>query len=240
MSRRMHRILLAITAMLTIGLTATAAGAAQPSAEQMLAQLDGLETAYARKYVSDDSLGFITPVATTASTPDTLTVDVLEFGTKEDVASAYDNVMTGLVARAILGRMDVDLEQETIAGLGDQAVLFSGVTEHGEHVALLGVQDGNLGILVLAWGDDASMLDTMMAFAEHMVAAEPGSDSVSVDDRGVATGGTFVIMPDEGDTDILNGLVPLFDYDLLLNGGTEPLGSTEHHHHAGPDATPGS
>jgi hypothetical protein len=226
---RLHRIMLAMVVMLTIGLTATAASAAQPSAEQMLAQLDGLETAYARKYVSDDSLGFVTPVVATASTPDTLTVDVLEFGTEENVADAYDNVMTDLVARAILGRMDVDLEQEQIDDLGDQAILFTGVTEFDEHIALLGVQDGNLGILVMAWGDDASMIDTTMAFAEHMVAAEPGDGPVNVDDRGVATGGTFEIMPGSEDSDVLNGLVPLYDYDLLRDGGTEPLGHGQDH-----------
>lgn len=235
MPNRIHKILLAICAMLTLGLTATTASAAQPSPEQLLAQLDGLETAYARRYTSDRNLAFVTPAVSTASTPDRLVISVLEFGTEEDVSDAYDSVMTGLVAGAILGHGGGNLDQEEIDGLGDRAILFSGVTESDEHVALLGVQDGNLGILIEARGDDASMLDTMMAVAEHMVDAEPGDDPVSVDDRGVATGGTFDIMPDMDDPDVLNGLVPLYDYDLLLNGGSEPLESDHHHHD---EATP--
>src|SRR5690606_41409574 len=104
---RIHTLLVASCAVLTLGLTATTASAAPPSPELLLAQLDGLETAYARRYTSDRNLGFVTPAVSTASTPDRLVISVLEFGTEEDVSDAYDSVMTGLVAGAILGHGEI-------------------------------------------------------------------------------------------------------------------------------------
>lgn len=237
-----RRRFLGMAALAPLALAATPASAAQLSPEQVIARLDGLQTAYSRKYIADREFGFVTPVVATESTPDVVTVTVLEFERANQVAAAFESTMNGMVARMILNRSDIDLEETTVDDLGEQAHLYSGIGEGSdepEYASLLAVQDGNLGILVQAYSPDPSLEDTMMAFATYMVEAEPGTGEVTITETG-ATGGTFDIMPGAEETDILNGLVPMYDYDLLLDGGSHPLGDDGHgHDHDGtPEASP--
>jgi hypothetical protein len=230
--------LLALLALLATPALVVHDVAAQPSPEQVLSRLEGLETAYARRYDGAQNYDFNlgpTPVVTD-STPDRLIAMVLEFGTDEQVSDAFDNVLNGLVVGAILGEIGMDLDRSEVEGLGDRASLFVGQTD--EHAALLAVQDGNFGIIIHAYGEDDAIHETMMDVARYIVDAEPGTAPVAVDDFG-ASGGTFDMMPGQDDREVLNGLVPMYEYDLLLNGGTEPLGGPGHRHDA-PDATPES
>jgi|GEM_PF-5182860 len=243
---KLVRYALTLFAIFTLAGIGHIATAAQPSPEDMLSQLDGLQSAYSRKYVSSDHrLGFPTPVPANPSTPvtpdqftpDIMLVTVLEFETADQVTQNFGSVMNGFTAKLILGESDIDLEETGINDLGDRAIVYTGETgtpEDPEQAMLLVVQDGNLGFLISAWGPDASMAVTLTQVAAFMVEAGPGSDPVTVDGMS-AQGGTFDIMPDATDSEILHGLIPLYDYDLLLNGGTEPL---EHLDHASPEATP--
>jgi hypothetical protein len=245
--RMTRRALLgAAVATVTIGLARPAA--AQMSPEEILLQLDGLESAYARKYISaDPTLGFAMAeagVATPAAwvepdqaTPDTMLVTVLDFETEADAASAFNTRLNGLTARLLLGDPELSLEERAIDGLGDVAMLYTGVDETGdepEHVALMGVQDGEYGYLIEAWGVDGSLVKTVEGFGRFMAAAEPGDGPVEVGEYG-ASGGVFELMPDMGEPEVLHGLVPMYEYDLLLDGGDEPLG---HPHDHEDDATP--
>jgi hypothetical protein len=205
--------------------TAAMPVAARQDQGQLLSQLDGLTSAHARKYIADRELGFASPVAADASTPDILLATVLEFDTTTNATRAFDTAMHGLAARAILGDMELDLAETAIDGLGDRAVLFTGVRDAidgPEQVALLAVQHGNLGILLSSWGPDPAMLDTVRAIAEYMVDAEPSTEPVTIDGSDV-TGATFAIMPSYDQKPLLRGLVPMWDYDLLHDGGEEPL-----------------
>lgn len=220
---------LSLVAMLSLGMAASTAFAAQhqQGPEQMLAQLDGVQTAYARNYIAASELSLATPVAADLSAPSTMTVTVLEFETEAQVADAFENTMNGFVASMILGEPDLDLEESVVDDLGDRAMLYTGVEEvvdGPQQVALLAVQDGNLGILIQASGPDAAMIDTVKSVAAFMVEAEPGDTPVTVDGPW-ATGGTFDIMPTQAnaDAEVLHGLVPMWDYDLLRNGGDEPI-----------------
>lgn len=245
MTRR--ALLGAAVATATIGLARPAP--AQMSPEDLLLQLDGLEGAWARKYLSTDrDLGFSMDdagVATPAAwvepdeaTPDTLLVTVLDFETEADATSAFNTRLNGLTARLLLGDPELSLEETVIDGLGDVAMVYTGVDETGdepEHVALMGVQEGELGYLLEAWGVDGSMVKTVEGFARFMVAAVPGDGPVEVGEVG-SSGGVFELMPGPEDGEVLHGLVPMYDYDLLLNGGEEPLS----HRHDRPEgeATP--
>lgn len=235
-----RRMFVASSAILALGVATRPASATQLSPEDMLTRLDGLQTAYSRKYIADREFGFVTPVTATESTPDVLTVTVLEFENADQVAAAFDSMMNGMVAKLILGRSGIDLEHTMVDDLGDRAHLYSGVTEDSdepEYASLLAVQDGNLGILVQAYSPDPSLEDSMMTVASFMVEAEPGTGEVVIDDLG-ASGGTFDIMPGRDELDMLGGLVPMYDYDLLLDGGTHPLGDEGHGHDSTPEASP--
>lgn len=244
---RMTRRALLGAAVATAAVALARPAAAQMSPEDVLLQLDGLEGAWARKYLTGDSpigvaihdAGVATPASwmeADEATPDTLLVTVLDFETADDATSAFNTRLNGLTARMLLGDPELALEERVIDGLGDVAKLYIGIDETGdepEHVALMGVRDGALGYLIEAWGVDGSMVKTVEGFARFMIAAEPGDGPVEVDEAG-ASGGVFEVMPGPADGEVLHGLVPMYDYDLLLDGGEEPLG----HRHPEDAATP--
>ncbi len=227
MTRTIRLVMLTLASALALAAAIAPVAARQDDqgTGQMLSQLDGLTSAYSRKYIADRELGFASPVAADMGTPDILLATVLEFGTTADATDAFDTAMHGLAARAILGNMELNLTETAIDGLGDRAVLFTGVRDTidgQEQVALLAVQDGNLGILLSSWGPDPAMLDTVRAIAAYMVDAEPSTAPVTVEGPEV-TGSTFAIMPSYEQKPLLRGLVPMWDYDLLRDGGAKPL-----------------
>lgn len=242
----MPRNVTLLFALLIAALMNPASSAAQITMEDMLLRLDGLQTAYSRKYVSASEMGFASPEAQDPTVPSLVLVTVLEFETEEHVADAFDGVLNGLVAKLIIGEPDMDIDATTIDDLGDQAELFSGSYEtydgSTEHGALLALQDGNLGFLITAYGLDSAITDTMTDIAGFMVDAEPGTDPVTPQFPAATTGGSFDVMPAADDADVVHGLVPMYDYDLLLNGGTEPIDHMEDdmHDHLHDEATPTS
>ncbi|HWV23284.1 MAG TPA: hypothetical protein VNZ58_03765 [Thermomicrobiales bacterium] len=227
MPKRLKALVISLIALLTLGLAVQPA-VAQPSPEQLLAQLDGLQTAYARKYIADREFGFATPVLANQSTPDILLITVLEFDTGEHATSAFDGMVNGLVARMLLGDSHLDLDETNIEALGDQALLYTGTADGidgPEQRALLAVRDGNLGFLITTYGGDISTPDLMREIATSMTESTPGDGRVTVAD-GLATGSTFDMMPGRDDYGTY-GLVPMYDYDLLSPGGEQhPLEDT--------------
>lgn len=235
---RMTRRALLGAAMATATIGMARPAAAQISPEDLLLQLDGLEGAWSRKYIADRKLGFATPAVADDATPDTLLATVLDFATVEDATRAFATRLNGLTARLILGEPELSLEETAIDGLGDRAAVYTGVRDHHEpeHVALMAVRDGDLGMLLSAWGADGSIVKTVEGVARFMVAAAPGDGPVEVGEFG-ASGGVFDLMPTMADAELLRGLVPMYDYDLLRDGGEEPLEHIEHDP-AGDEATP--
>ena len=70
------------------------------------------------------------------------------------------------------------------------------------------------------------MAETMLALGEFMVEAEPGSGEVDLTGGGQSSGGTWDTLPTAADSEILGGLVPVYDYDLLVsNQPIEPEAS---------------
>lgn len=212
-----------------LGSTMLSPASAQDSPIDMLKFLPGLETAYSRAYRSADDLPLkqtATPDATAA--PDatsSLTVTVLEFESPDDVTTAFSVALNDEIAGQLMGNPDIEFSvSEQVDGLGDQGHLYLSDEDMGHAhpiSGLLAVQDGNLGFLIQAEGDDETIQDRMTAVAEFMIDAEPGDGPVVVDDVGAASGGTFDVMPTTGDEDALGALFPTYDYNLLVS--THPL-----------------
>lgn len=211
MMSTLRNLTFALAAVLMLGGTVPPATAAQTSPEELLTQLDGLQTAYARKYIAGRDLSFTTPVVSDTSTPSTMLVTVLEFETDADVSTAYATALNGLIVRALLGESDIELEETQIDRLGDPAVLDTGVVETSDgpgHQSLLAVQDANLGILIDASGLYGSTNVVLANIARFMVEAELGHEQVTVSEYR-ASGGTFEIKPAMAEADLLRGLVPM-------------------------------
>jgi hypothetical protein len=196
---------------------------AQESPEEILQYLPGLKSANARSYVSTaDELGLVpagTPKATPASTGvSRVYATVLEFSNEITLTTTWAVMVNEDLFATISGESGLEFTVTRPDDLGDQALLGLGTNEHDETTGVLIVQDGNLGLLISAEGDDAEVVEsTLRAFAGHMVAAEPGTGAVTIDPLNGSTGGTWDVLPGAEDTDLLGPLIPLHEYDLLAS-----------------------
>ncbi|HWK79316.1 MAG TPA: hypothetical protein VNP95_01045 [Thermomicrobiales bacterium] len=234
-------IALAIIAVMLGGMavTAQAARAAQASPEDLIASLDGLESAYARRYISGDLLpayASATPVATPeASDPSLtdLTITILQFAKEEDAANAWTLTSGSLVAGAIIHEHPADLTGTTVPDLGDGSAMYLlADASDGETGAagILFVRDGLTGIIVEGNGEasNAALGERLQEIARFVLAHEASTPEVTVVAEGVATGGAFDRMPGRDDGAVLRGLIPMWDYDLTVSNS--PI--------TDPDATP--
>lgn len=215
-------------------LTAVTPGAsAQDSPLDLLPLLDGLESANARRYVSHQHLGLppeaATPVSDEQAAASFVEVTVLEFGTPDDVSHAFDMFVNDAMVRGILGEDEMEYTVSEPVELGEQASLYVVPSGAGDsYSGLLLIQDGNLGLLISAKGDTEAIQETLMAFGEFMVNAEPGG-VVVLGGHADSTGGTWDVMPAADDREVLGDLWPMYDYDLLVSNS--PIEAPE-------DATP--
>jgi hypothetical protein len=214
------RVVFAMALLLGVGGAITPHGAAQGAPEDMLRYLDGIESAYGRRYISADviALGLLpTPETTAPHAAHTVTVSVLEFEESGNAAFVFSTVLNDDIATGIVGG-DGEFEVSTPTNVGDQAHLFVDIDEaHGDSAisALLAVQDGNLGFLITATGPDKAITETLEAFANFVIEAEPGDSDVALRAPANSTGGTFDVLPGVDDAEFLQNLVPMYDYDLL-------------------------
>jgi hypothetical protein len=226
----MIRTTLAMFAMLAsmLALARAPAGASTQDEEPtgFLRMLDGLETAYARRYDPEhehdhgNGVKNVSREATPSGvpTPDRVTTTVLEFtdadAASEAVAMLQNDIAVGLVTGDHGASVD-DLEP---IDLGDQGFLYLGEPDdNGEPTDALVALDGNLGIIVTVNGPADSIEPNLMAFTGFVLDAEIESDEVQIGEFADSTGGTFGLMPSAGDTAVLNGLMPMWDYDLLIS-----------------------
>jgi hypothetical protein len=144
---------------------------------------------------------------------------VLEFGSVDDVIAAFMLVNSDQVIALLVGEPGVTIADAERVDLGDGGLLFIIEPEEpGDDVeGMLLVRDGNLGFIVSVRGTDETIADTLLAFGEFMVNAEPGADPVVLDGVSGSHGGTFDTLPSFDDTDVLNGLVLMYEYDLLAS-----------------------
>ncbi|MGN6484780.1 MAG: hypothetical protein ACTHMX_10285 [Thermomicrobiales bacterium] len=217
--------------------------AAQLSPEELIASLDGLESAYARRYVSGDDLAGnhhhqyanATPSATPGARDPSLTaltITILQFASEDDAANAWSLTSGSLVAGAVIQENPADLTGTALPDLGDAGMVYllSDATD-GEANAegILFVRDGSTGIIVEGSGEtsNAALGGRLEAIARFVLAHDASTPTVTVVAEGVATGGAFDRMPGRDDGAVLRGLIPMWDYDLTVSNSpiTAPDGT---------------
>jgi hypothetical protein len=190
-----------------------------------LRTLDGLETAYARRYDpanEHDHANGIKDVSSEATpsgvpTPDRVTTTVLQFTDADAAAEAVALLQNDVAVGLVTGDHGATADDLEPLDLGDQAFLYFGEPDDdGELTGALVVLDGNLGIIVTANGPAASIEPNLMAFTGFMLDAEIKSDEVRIGEFANSTGDTFDLMPSADDSEVLNGPVPMWDYDLPI------------------------
>lgn len=210
---------------------------AQSDSSELLHQIPGLESAYGRRYAPADDLSWGDfPVEPTEQTPHYMLIMALTFESELMLRGVMSSLLNGSIAGMILGRSGNDLNETSLPTLPDGNILYFNEDESEGHpyASLLVVPVGNVGYLINSEGDDAALQVTANAVGEFLAEAEPGDAPVTVKAEGVAVGGPFDAMPGTEDLELLNGLVPLFDYDLLVSDSPIlPPGAT-------PEASPAS
>jgi hypothetical protein len=185
-------------------------------------QPDGLQSAYGRIYMLDVESMMATAGAgdslDPASTPLIGRVAVFTF---EDAAAAEEGI--GQLSDMTAGDAfeGADAGKEEIDDLGDTAYQYTGEVEVEAgltaNMTLLIVQD-DAQILMAAVVGGADPDAMARSWVEFMLDAEIGDDEARLVDDGTSTGGAFDLMPGADDEDLLQGLLPIADLDLLAEG----------------------
>lgn len=201
---------------------------------EMLAQIPGLRSAYARRYNPVDDLQHIqiddADIEVTEETPDHLVVIALEFGSATELTSVLGMMLNADTAGLILGDSGIELTEEPVGDLPRGSMLYYGNEADGEYRSLLVIPVDNIGYAITTRGATDAVQVTSDAIGAFLVEQEPSDTSVVVADEGVAEGGVFETFPGVDDLEMLNGLIPMYDYDLLVS--ESPILPT--------DATPGA
>lgn len=183
----------------------------------LLDQLPGLEAAWAKRYDHPDRHrheDHATPLATDLTTRQ-LSATILAFDTEANATLTFAMGLNEEIAATLLSAELTSFAAPQDLNLGDQATLFV-ASEEGEMSALLAIRDGNLGYLVTAWGEDDDVVGSVRAVGQFMVEAEPGDEDIVFEEFGESHGGLFDLFPRDGDS-ALQGLMPMFEYDLLVS-----------------------
>lgn len=229
LTRRSLRLtgLLAL-AFMTILAAQPAAVAAQSDPIGILKQLPGLKNAYARKYMSADMVAppsAATPVAGQRQL--VVTATVLEFTSPATLALAERFALNDTTIRQMLGEPTGTIAKSDADAAGPNAVIYLVRTDIGDgnaHALLIAHHD-NLAFLIRADGPEAALKPALTRFGSYMMQAEPGTGRAVENPPIESTGGLWDVFPRAGDKDVLQGLIPMYDYDLLGPTGESPIGS---------------
>lgn len=194
--------------------------AAQTESKELLAQIPGLESAYGRRYAPADDLSWGDfPIEPNEETPHYMLIMALTFQNAMMLRGVMGSMLNASIVGTILGRPGADLTETSIPTLPEGNILFFGEDENEGHpyASLLVLPMGDVAYLINTEGDAAAIQTTANAVAEFLADTDAGSAPVRVVAEGVAEGGPFDAMPGNDDLELLNGLVPLFDYDLLVS-----------------------
>lgn len=216
----MRRLLTLLTALLLSSLLFAPAMAAQDESDEagtsdLLQSIPGLENAWAKRY---DNPGILGHVAEDAEPADVsiriLSVTILEFESESAAEFAFTLALSEDTAGMILGVDDENLTSTEEVDIGDQATLF--VVEDGDDtLTLLGIRDGNLGFLIMASGEGEDPATVSAEIGEFVVNGEPGEGEIVFEESGESHGGLFDLFPGYDDEDVLHGLIPMYEYNLL-------------------------
>lgn len=194
--------------------------AAQTESSELLQQIPGLESAYGRRYAPADDLSWGDfPIEPTEETPHYMLIMALTFESEMMLRGVMNSMLNASIVGTILGRSGTDLTETSLPMLPGGNILYFGEDESEGHpyASLLVVPVGNVAYLINSEGDDPALQVTANTVGEFIAEADVSETAVTVRAEGVAEGGPFDAMPGTEDLEMLNGLVPLFDYDLLVS-----------------------
>lgn len=204
--------------LLALGLTMSAAGQDASSVEE---ELPGIESAYSRLFMPDFDAMFAaleTPGADIEFDENgvvmVMTI-VFTFDSEDNAANAMNTLQEGFVETS----EEAEIEETEIDDLGDRALMFSGVVDETDDpltTISLFVQDGeHVYVVTLGGGELEAGKQQSQDIAQFMVDAEISTDEVTLDAEGGSTGGAFDLMPTAEDTDLVGGLAPTSDSNML-------------------------
>lgn len=210
---------------------------AQDASTDLLQQIPGLQTAYARRYAPADDLDWGDfPIEPGEETPHYMLIMALTFDSEMMLRGVLSSMLNASIAGMLMDRADSDLTETSLPTLPNGNVLFFSEDESANHsyASLLVVPVGEIAYIINSDGDSDAIQETVNTIGEFLAESEPGDSPVTVENEGVASGGPFDAMYGTEDLELLNGLVPLYDYDLLVS--ESPILPAD----ATPDASPES
>ncbi|HLU35516.1 MAG TPA: hypothetical protein VKZ61_07075 [Thermomicrobiales bacterium] len=220
----LRRLTLIVSFLMTFALASSAA-AQGDMAPLNLSEMDGVETGYARMYMIDIEAALEDPANMDAATPEDAPfygiAIAIDFDDEDSAEAGFETFSDEFSSAFFEGDGP---ESNEIDDLGDNAVEMTGevdVDDSGNApTGLVMVQEGEMiYVSVIMGGDDATGL--AMGLAEFMLDGEPGEGDVELVPDGNSSGGVFDVMPTADDADVVDGLVPFMDVDLVSGPSLE-------------------
>lgn len=222
------RIALLLSLILTLAVS-SAAGAQESTPTLNPEDVEGLQSGYARAYIADIEALMATPEAMANLSLDDLALSglaaVFTFEDEDAASNAFGEFSEEFAAGFMEGsETEVTAEPTEIDDLGDQAIEYIGETEIDDETAapasMIVVQDGEyIYIAMILGGSDVS--ENTYAFAEYLLDGEIGDGEVEFNEDGSSTGGPYDVMPNEENTEIVQGMVPFMDMDFMADTAEE-------------------
>ena len=215
------RIALLLSMVLALAVSSSA-GAQEATPPLNPADVEGLESGYARMYIADIEAMMATPGAMEEMSLDDLALSgmaaVFTFE-DEDAADAAFGEFSDMFPTLFM-ESGKDVESTDIDDLGDQAVEHFGEMviddETTAATSMILVQDGeHIFIAMIMGGSETS--ESTRAFAEYLLDGEISDAEIVFNEDGSSTGGVYDIMPNEENTDIVQGMVPFMDADFMAD-----------------------
>lgn len=210
MTRKIASLLIALLAVTS--LLATSATAQDTS--RLEKELPGVQAGYMRMYLPDPDATPVAEVVEDGSTTHTVMFMAYRFDSPESAASALETYATDGMKQFFEG----DTERQDIPDLGDQAVQVSGTTEaDGEdsHTVAVLAQENTDVYMVLAMGGDDTLAGQVVEVATTLIEQDEPETELKLDPNGGSTGSVYGIFAAAEDHELLDGLVPVMDMDLM-------------------------
>jgi hypothetical protein len=220
------RFALLLSLIFAIAVSSTA-GAQQGTPTLDPDDVEGLESGYARMYIADIEAMMATPEAMESMSLEDIALSgmgaVFTFEDEGAAEDAFGDFADGF-AEGFLEGSGTEAEKSEIDDLGNQAVEYFGETEVDEETtsptSLILVQDGEHIFIAMILGGTEVSEDTR-AFAEYLIEANIPDTEVEFNDDGSSTGGVYDILPNEENTDIVQGMVPFMDANFMEDTAAE-------------------
>lgn len=214
----LRRLTLIVSFLMTMAFASSAAAQGDMTPLN-LSEMDGVESGYARMYMIDIEAAMDDPSGGEVATPENASfygiVIVVDFDGEDSAEAGFETFSDEFSSAFFTGD---EPESTGIDDLGDNAVEMTGEVDvdasGSAPTGLVMVQDGEtVYVSVIMGGPKTSEL--AMGVAEYMLDGEPGNGEVILTQDGTSTGGAFDLMPTADDADVVDGLVPFMDIDLV-------------------------